>query len=305
MFDLQSVAQALLLAEHLSVRQTADQLGLRPSAVSRRVRALEEQLKGSLFERHSAGVRVTPAGRRFLDRARLAMTELDNAERDATLVERGDGGALGIAFYPSLASGRLHDLLGAYRMRFPDLALSFLKGASMDQLVALRHHQVDVAFLTAVDDAPGAANEHLWDERIYIALSSTKGPSFSFAIPISSTPVRLHHQVTGDDHADREAGPDRDRRLNLKRSPNDLPPGLTNAVGRAAPDRLEQLAFVVPGPGLRAHRQYGREQRRLEQCAPVLECVNPKLGEVVCDPACGTAGFLLAAHDHLQFATRT
>jgi type I restriction enzyme M protein len=32
----------------------------------------------------------------------------------------------------------------------------------------------------------------------------------------------------------------------------------------------------------------------------IVECVNPRLGEVVCDPACGTAGFLLAAHDHLK-----
>ena len=32
----------------------------------------------------------------------------------------------------------------------------------------------------------------------------------------------------------------------------------------------------------------------------IVECVNPRLGEVVCDPACGTAGFLLAAQDHLR-----
>ncbi|MFA5914421.1 MAG: class I SAM-dependent DNA methyltransferase [Sterolibacterium sp.] len=32
----------------------------------------------------------------------------------------------------------------------------------------------------------------------------------------------------------------------------------------------------------------------------IVECVDPRLGEVVCDPACGTAGFLLAAHDHLK-----
>lgn len=32
----------------------------------------------------------------------------------------------------------------------------------------------------------------------------------------------------------------------------------------------------------------------------IVECVNPRLGELVSDPACGTAGFLLAAHDHLQ-----
>jgi type I restriction enzyme M protein len=32
----------------------------------------------------------------------------------------------------------------------------------------------------------------------------------------------------------------------------------------------------------------------------VVECVSPRLGEIVCDPACGTAGFLLAAHDYLR-----
>ena len=29
----------------------------------------------------------------------------------------------------------------------------------------------------------------------------------------------------------------------------------------------------------------------------LVECMSPKIGETVCDPACGTGGFLLAAHD--------
>lgn len=32
----------------------------------------------------------------------------------------------------------------------------------------------------------------------------------------------------------------------------------------------------------------------------IVECVNPKLGEVICDPACGTAGFLLVANDYIR-----
>lgn len=31
----------------------------------------------------------------------------------------------------------------------------------------------------------------------------------------------------------------------------------------------------------------------------IVQCVDPRPGEVVCDPACGTAGFLLVAHDYL------
>ena len=32
----------------------------------------------------------------------------------------------------------------------------------------------------------------------------------------------------------------------------------------------------------------------------IVECIEPKVGETICDPACGTAGFLLAAHDYVR-----
>jgi type I restriction enzyme M protein len=32
----------------------------------------------------------------------------------------------------------------------------------------------------------------------------------------------------------------------------------------------------------------------------IVECVQPQLGEIICDPACGTAGFLLATHQYLR-----
>ncbi|MCK4306345.1 MAG: SAM-dependent DNA methyltransferase [Candidatus Eisenbacteria sp.] len=31
----------------------------------------------------------------------------------------------------------------------------------------------------------------------------------------------------------------------------------------------------------------------------IVDCIRPEPGEVVCDPACGTGGFLLAAHEHI------
>ncbi len=31
----------------------------------------------------------------------------------------------------------------------------------------------------------------------------------------------------------------------------------------------------------------------------IVQCVDPHPGQTICDPACGTGGFLLAAHDHL------
>ena len=36
--------------------------------------------------------------------------------------------------------------------------------------------------------------------------------------------------------------------------------------------------------------------------AAIVECIRPTLGEVICDPACGTGGFLLAAYEYLGSA---
>lgn len=36
----------------------------------------------------------------------------------------------------------------------------------------------------------------------------------------------------------------------------------------------------------------------------IVKCVNPRIGETVCDPACGTGGFLLAAYDHMKHQSK-
>lgn len=36
----------------------------------------------------------------------------------------------------------------------------------------------------------------------------------------------------------------------------------------------------------------------------VVECLDPRIGDTVCDPACGTGGFLLSAYDHMKGQTQ-
>jgi DNA-binding transcriptional LysR family regulator len=85
-----SIAQALVVAKYLSFRGAASALGIRQSAVSRRVRALEDELGVSLFERHRTGVRVTDAGARFLQQAREALAQLDHASKIAGVAGQGN-----------------------------------------------------------------------------------------------------------------------------------------------------------------------------------------------------------------------
>ena len=90
--------------------RAADELHTGPSNVTARIRALEYSLGATLFERHSAGVTLTDAGRRLLPYAQRVSRLLDNAAR----VVRDDGtpqGTLTIGSLETTAALRLAPVL--------------------------------------------------------------------------------------------------------------------------------------------------------------------------------------------------
>ena len=88
--DLGSLRSVIAAAEHGSFRQAAAALNLKQSALSRRVRHLEDQVGVSLFERSSGGVRLTPAGASMAQAARRLFEEIDDMIKASQLADRGE-----------------------------------------------------------------------------------------------------------------------------------------------------------------------------------------------------------------------
>jgi type I restriction enzyme M protein len=59
-------------------------------------------------------------------------------------------------------------------------------------------------------------------------------------------------------------------------------------------DLFEMLASNLGGQKLSAQFRTPRHLIRT-----IVEMVDPKIGETICDPACGSGGFLIAAYDHI------
>ncbi|WP_436409654.1 LysR family transcriptional regulator [Escherichia coli] len=85
-----SLVQFIAVAEHLNFRHAAKALGISQSSVSARVKALEDNLGVLLFERHARGVRLTDAGRHFMERV-TAGVDFSKA-RDAAPAGRASRG---------------------------------------------------------------------------------------------------------------------------------------------------------------------------------------------------------------------
>jgi hypothetical protein len=64
--------------------------------------------------------------------------------------------------------------------------------------------------------------------------------------------------------------PDRDRRLDLERAPDDLLSDLAEALRGALAQSLDQGALVIVGAGLRTYAEQRREDCGLEQHAPMV-----------------------------------
>jgi DNA-binding transcriptional LysR family regulator len=168
--DLISVAQGLVVAESLSFRRAARVLGTQQSTVGRRVRALEDKLGVSLFERNPAGVRPTTAGARFFEQARVVLQQLDDAVQTAGAAGRGVIGELNIGILSSMAAGFLREVIRAYRAHHTDVEIHVIEGASPEQIVLIRESRLDVAFVLGVPSLPNCEVTQLWSEQIFVAV---------------------------------------------------------------------------------------------------------------------------------------
>ena len=168
--DFRKVLSFLAVAEHSSIRRAATALGTQSSSVSRQVRAMEEQIGVSLFERHGSGVRATVAGERLAVRLRRAMASFETAFAEAQRAGTAEEGELSIGFYTSLASGRLRLLLEAHRKAWPGIRPQFTEAPPAEQLAGLRGRMLDAAFLIGIEVMQDFDSVPLWTERVHAVL---------------------------------------------------------------------------------------------------------------------------------------
>ncbi len=167
---LVSLIQALSVAEHLNFRHAASALGVSQSSVSMRIKQLEQDLGILLFERRHRGVRLTEAGRHFLEHIATGLDHLDHAVRTAGAIARGEQGRLRVGLYSSIAAGFLAELLGQFREQHPAVDLQIIEGRARDTIREVREARLDVAFVVGVPPAGDCHSKPLWTEALLVAL---------------------------------------------------------------------------------------------------------------------------------------
>ena len=88
-FDFVSIRLAVLCAQTGSLTTAARQCNLVLPAASRRLKELEAATGSLLFERHSRGLSITPAGRIFMRRGLALLQEMDGLVSELVDLNQG------------------------------------------------------------------------------------------------------------------------------------------------------------------------------------------------------------------------
>ncbi|HET6493524.1 MAG TPA: LysR family transcriptional regulator, partial [Burkholderiales bacterium] len=154
--------------------RAADRLHVTQTAVSARVRTLEELLGRKLFVRNKSGASLTPAGRRFLGYAQTLVQIWERA-RHQVAVPPGRRAVVTVGVELSLWDPLLSDWLLWMRQAAPQLALRAevgLPGSLIDQVT---EGILDIAVVYAPHQRPGLKIELLIEEKLVLVTTSRRG----------------------------------------------------------------------------------------------------------------------------------
>jgi len=169
--DFISINYALLSAKYSSFNKAAHLLGIRQSAVSRRVKALEECLGVDLFERRGNHIYQTSAGSSFLQEAEKIIDRLEVAAQYSRQAGKGLHGEICIGLQVSLNDDFIQDLILKFKANNPAVSLRFVDIFENDCQRLVYNNDVDIIFRSLPTQAPELKQKKFWHKQVLIYLS--------------------------------------------------------------------------------------------------------------------------------------
>lgn len=186
--DFKQIQYFVQVAELGSFTRAASVLRVAQPALSRQVRALEVELRQTLFDRNGRGVTLTAAGARLLAHGRGILQQLERARQDLEDQRGGASGLISIGLPPSVSRSQTAPLVDAFRHQFPRATLSVVEGLSTYTLDWLVQGRIDCAVVYNASPAAAIDLQPVLQEPLYLVSARTakagkrlQGPAITLA----------------------------------------------------------------------------------------------------------------------------
>lgn len=182
--------------------RAAKRLFVAPTAISNQIALLEQHLGGTLFDRSTRPMQLTPLGDFFYPRAKELLVQVGRLDGESRGIASGTWGWLGIGFARSAIFSLLPNTIRNFRGAYAEVHLDLVEVLSEYQAEQLRQRRIDIGisrFLGTFEHFPDMDYEVILEDPFIAAVSIehplAKKRSISIA-ELASLPFILYPKDT-------------------------------------------------------------------------------------------------------------
>jgi len=170
--ELRQLRYFVAAAQTENFNEAARRVNITQPALSRQIRALEEELGFALFERKKKRVILTYSGECFFNDIHHLQTELLNAVERARAVSSGRSGILRIGYSETANYGEtLPQVIRDFAQNYPSVALELTPSNSSNVMELLAKREINIAFSYHIPDEAAHLSRYILNrEEVVLAV---------------------------------------------------------------------------------------------------------------------------------------
>lgn len=184
--ELRHIKYLLAVADHQNFTRAAEALHVSQPTLSQQIKQLEHTLGVELFDRSGRTVRLTDAGSAYVHHARLALRDLEAAERAVHDVRDLSRGHLRIAVTPTFTAYLIGPLIQQFRTSYPGIRVTVVE-TNQDRIEAdLLADRLDLGVGFAGGHATGIEPRTLFSETLSLVVGSGHPLGTANRVPVAA-----------------------------------------------------------------------------------------------------------------------
>ncbi len=169
-FDPVTLRLFVAVCEERNIARAAEREAIVPSAVSKRIAAIEQQVGAPLLVRGRRGIEPTAAGETLLRQARDVLGAMERMHAELSDFATGVHGSVRVAASASVLAEHLPDDLGEFLARHPAVRVSVDERPSQDIVRSVREGAADLGLLWDAADTDGLHRVPYRSDQLCVAV---------------------------------------------------------------------------------------------------------------------------------------
>jgi DNA-binding transcriptional LysR family regulator len=160
-----------VVAHRLNFRKASEELLISQPAVTQQIKALEDELEITLFERSKGRVTLTASGIVLAEYAAKLKALADEAVQAIAEVSGTSTDELRVGASQTIGQYLLPSLLAGFRREFPRVVLSGMSGNTDEVLTALTDHRIDLALVEGPSPRSDVRSEAFMEDHMVLVVT--------------------------------------------------------------------------------------------------------------------------------------